>query len=69
MATGEVTVREERKVMILKSIGKGILAVLKVLAWLIIGTLNLLLGALKLFLLLFALVARVVLAFVRIGTP
>lgn len=55
--------------MILRTIGKGILAVLNVLAWLIIGTINLLLGALKLFLLLFALVARVVLAFVTIATP
>ena len=55
--------------MVLKSIGKGTLAVLKVLAGLIIGTLNLLLGALKLFSLLFALVAKVVLAFVRIATP
>ena len=55
--------------MILRTIGKGVLTVFKAIAWLILVTFNLLLGALRLFLILFALIARIVLAFVRIATP
>ena len=57
------------KIMILRTIGKGVFAIFKVIAWLLLVTFNLLLGALRLFLILFALIARIVLAFVRIATP
>lgn len=57
------------KFMILRTIGKGILVIFKAIAWLLLVTFNLLLGALRLFLILFSLVARIVLAFVRIATP
>lgn len=55
--------------MILRTIGKGVLAIFKAIAWLLLVTFNLLLGALRLLLILFDLVARIVLAFVRIATP
>ena len=55
--------------MILRTIGKGVLTIFKEIAWLLLATFNLLLGALRVFLILFALVARIVLAFVRIATP
>lgn len=55
--------------MILRTIGKGVLVIFKAIAWLLLVTFNLLLGALRLFLILFALVVRIVLAFVRIATP
>lgn len=60
---------EEMKFMILRTIGKGVLAIFKAIACLLLVTFNLLLGALRLFLILFALAARIVLAFVRIATP
>lgn len=52
------------EIMILRKIGKGVLTVFKAIVWLILETLNLLFGVLKLFLLLFGLVAKVVLEFV-----
>ena len=55
--------------MIFRTIGKGVLDIFKAIAWLLLVTFNLLLGALRLFLILFALLARIVLAFVRIATP
>ena len=55
--------------MILRTMGKGVLAIFKAIAWLLLVTFNLLLGALRLVIILFALVARIVLAFVRIATP
>ena len=55
--------------MILRTIGKGVLAIFKAIAWLLLVTFNLLFGALRLVLILFSLVARIVLAFVRIATP
>lgn len=57
------------KFMILRTIGKGVLTIFKAIVWLILITFNFLLGALRLFLILFALVARIVLVFVRIATP
>ncbi len=57
------------KFMILRTMGKGVLTIFKAIVWLVLVTFNLLLGALRLFLILFALVARIVLAFVRIATP
>lgn len=57
------------KFMILRTIGKGVLAIFKAVVRLVFAAFNLLLGALRLFLILFALVARIVLAFVRIATP
>ena len=57
------------KFMILRTIGKGVLDIFKAIAWLLLVTFNLLLGALRLFLILFVFVARIVLAFVRIATP
>jgi hypothetical protein len=55
--------------MILRTIGKGVSVIFKAIAWLLLVTFNLLLGALRLFLILFALVARIVLVFVRIASP
>ena len=55
--------------MILRTIGKGVLVIFKAIVWLVFAAFNLLLRALRLFLILFALVARIVLAFVRIATP
>lgn len=55
--------------MILRTICKRVLAIFKAIAGLLLITFNLLLGALRMFLILFALVARIVLAFVRIATP
>ena len=57
------------KFMILRTIGKGVLAIFKAIAWLLFVTFNFLVGALRLLLILFVLVARIVLAFVRIATP
>ena len=57
------------KFMILRTICKGVLAIFKASVWLLLVTFNLLIGALRLFLILFALGARIVLAFVRIATP
>lgn len=52
-------------------VGLGIvlLTILKGIAWLLLSILKIALGAAKVFLLLFGLVARFVLALVRIGTP
>ena len=52
-------------------VGLGIvlLTILKGIAWLLLSILKIALGAAKIFLLLFGLVARFVLALVRIGTP
>lgn len=55
--------------MILRTICKGVLAIFKVITWLLLITFNLLVGALRLFLILFVLVARIVLVFARIATP
>lgn len=55
--------------MILRTIGKGVMAIFMAIAWLLLVTFNLFVGALRLFLILFALIARIVLAFVRIATP
>lgn len=50
-------------------LGSILLAILKGIAWLLLSILKLVLGLAKIFLLLFGLVGRVFLAFVRIGTP
>lgn len=55
--------------MIFRTMVKGVFAILKAIVWLFFAAFNLLLGALRLFLILFALVARIVLAFVKIATP
>ena len=57
------------KFMILRTIGKGVLAIFKVIAWLLLVTFNFFVGAFRLFLILFTLITRIVLAFVRIATP
>lgn len=53
---------------ILVKIGTGVLMILKAMAWLLLGTLKLSLEILKLFLLLFSLVMRIFLVFVKEGT-
>lgn len=53
---------------ILVKIGTGVLMILKAMAWLLLGTLKLSLEILKLFLLLFSLVMRIFLVFVKAGT-
>ena len=50
-------------------LGIVLLPILKGIAWLLLSILKIALGAAKIFLLLFGLVARFVLALVRIGTP
>ncbi len=50
-------------------LGIVLLTILKGIAWLLLSILKIALGAAKIFLLLFGLVARFVLALVRIGTP
>lgn len=50
-------------------LGSVLLAIFKALVWLVLHILQLLLEVAKLFLLLFGLVARLFLAFVRAGTP
>ena len=50
-------------------LGTILLAILKEIAWILLSILNLALGVAKIFLLLLGLVARLFLAFVRIGTP
>lgn len=50
-------------------LGSILLTILKGLAWVGLSALKLVLGIAKIFLLLFGLVARLFLAFVRIGTP
>ena len=50
-------------------LGIVLLTILKGIAWLLLSILKIALGAAKVFLLLFGLVARFVLALVRIGTP
>ncbi|MGI6500658.1 MAG: hypothetical protein ACOX1S_07220 [Anaerostipes sp.] len=50
-------------------LGTILLAIIKGIAWLLLSILKIALGAAKIFLLLFGLVARFVLALVRIGTP
>lgn len=50
-------------------LGTILLAILKGIAWILLSVLKLVLGSAKIFLLLFGLVARLFLAFVRIGTP
>ncbi len=54
---------------IFSGIGGIFLAVLKAIAWLIVHVLYLILEVAKLFLLLFGLIGRVFLAFVRAATP
>lgn len=49
--------------------GRVLVAILKGIAWLVLHALYLVLELAKLFLLLFGLVGRVFLAFVRAGTP
>ena len=53
---------------ILVKIGTGVLMILKAMAWLFLGILKLSLEILKLFLLLFSLVMRIFLVFVKAGT-
>lgn len=50
-------------------LGSLLLAILKGILWLLLGVLKLVLALAKVFLLLFGLVARLFLAFVRAGTP
>lgn len=50
-------------------LGTTIITILKAIAWLIIHALYLVLELAKLFLLLFGLIGRIFLAFVRAGTP
>lgn len=50
-------------------LGTILLAIIKGIAWILLSILKIVLGAAKIFLLLFGLVARFVLALVRIGTP
>lgn len=50
-------------------LGIVLLTILKGIAWLLLSILKIALGAAKIFLLLFGLVARFVLALVRISTP
>ena len=50
-------------------LGTILLAIIKGIAWILLSILKIALGAAKIFLLLFGLVARFVLALVRIGTP
>lgn len=50
-------------------LGMVLLTILKGIAWLLLSIFKIALGVAKIFLLLFGLVARFVLALVRIGTP
>ena len=50
-------------------LGTILLAIIKGIAWILLSILKIVLGAAKIFLLLFGLVARFVPALVRIGTP
>lgn len=54
---------------ILTGIGNGMLLILKAIVWLILNTLGLILELAKVILLLFGMVMRLFLAFVRAGTP
>ena len=51
--------------LMMQFVGRGILMVLKAIVWLLLAILRLALEALKIFLLLFGLVARVFLIFVK----
>lgn len=53
---------------ILVKIGTGVLMILKAMAWLLLGTLKLSLEILKIVLLLFGLIMRIFLVFVKAGT-
>ena len=53
----------------LAGLGNILVAILKVIAWLVLNALQLVLNMAKVFLLLLGLVGRVFLAFVRAGTP
>lgn len=53
----------------LAGLGNVLAAILKAIAWLILNALQLVLNVAKVFLLLLGLVGRLVLAFVRAGTP
>ena len=53
---------------ILVKIGTGVLMILKAMAWLLLGTLKLSLEILKIVLLLFGLIMRIFLIFVKAGT-
>lgn len=53
----------------MKKIFTGILLILKAIAWLILNALGMILELAKIILLLFGLVMRLFLAFVRAGTP
>ena len=55
--------------MILSAVGNGIITVFKWILKILLGILSLVLELAKVILLLFGLVARVFLAFVRAGTP
>ncbi len=54
---------------IFTGIGNGMLLILKAIVWLILNTLGLILELAKVILLLFGMVMRLFLAFVRAGTP
>ena len=55
--------------LMMQLIGRGIWAVLKAIAWLVVMVLRVAMELLKVFLLLFALVARVFLVFVKVAVP
>jgi hypothetical protein len=57
------------RMMILSAIGNGIITVIKWILKILLGMLQLVLELAKVILLLFGLVARLFLAFVRAGTP
>jgi hypothetical protein len=57
------------RMMILSAIGNGIITVIKWILKILLGMLQLVLELAKVILLLFGLVARIFLAFVRAGTP
>jgi hypothetical protein len=57
------------RMMILSTIGNGIITVIKWILKILLGMLQLVLELAKVFLLLLGLIGRVFLAFVRAGTP
>ncbi len=55
--------------LMMQLVGRGILMVLKAIVWMVLALLRLALEVLKIFLLLFGLVARVFLIFVKAAVP
>lgn len=55
--------------MITRNVGQIVLIILKTLVWLLLSIVKLVLEAAKLFLLLFSIIARIFLGFVKAATP